>query len=198
MSETTPAINGEKSDRPKVSLWELAKTFNDISLMSFGGGLSAWSRRIIVEVKGWMDDEEFLSALTLCRVMPGANQVNLAVYVGTRFRGVAGAIATVFGLCLIPVLIALGLAVAYFHYHQVPDVEKILKGMAAAAVGLTLSMGLKTGAKFLKEPVALIFGVLAFLGAGLMKMPLLLVIGVLGPIAVWWGYRKYIETHKKT
>ncbi|MEO6052528.1 MAG: chromate transporter [Chthoniobacterales bacterium] len=197
MSETVPPIDAPKVVRDKISLWELGKTFNDIALMSFGGGLSAWSRRIIVEVKGWMDDEEFLSALTLCRVMPGANQVNLAVYVGTRFRGIAGAIATVFGLCLVPVLIALGLAVAYFHYNAVPDVEKILKGMAAAAVGLTLSMGLKTGAKFLKDPIALVFGVLAFLGAGLLRMPLLLVLGTLAPLAIWWGYRKYLATRKK-
>ena len=35
-----------------------------------------------------MTDEEFLSAMTVCRVLPGANQVNLAVFVGARLRGV--------------------------------------------------------------------------------------------------------------
>ncbi|MEO6845845.1 MAG: chromate transporter [Chthoniobacterales bacterium] len=187
----------ELDSKKKISLWELALTFNEIALMSFGGGLSAWSRRVVVEKKEWLDDDEFLSALTLCRVMPGANQVNLAVYVGTRFRGVAGAIATVFGLCLVPVLIAIGLAVLYFNFHQVPDVEKVLKGVAAAAVGLTLSMGLKTMSKFMKDPIALLFGALAFIGAGLTHMPLLLVLALLAPVAVWQGYRK-INTAKKS
>ena len=49
----------------KPGLLELALTFNKISLASFGGGLSAWARRVIVEEKKWLDDEEFLSALTL-------------------------------------------------------------------------------------------------------------------------------------
>ena len=42
-----------------------------------------------------MAEEEFLSAITMCRILPGANQVNLAVFVGAKFRGVLGAIAAV-------------------------------------------------------------------------------------------------------
>lgn len=180
----------ETDSQKKISLWELALTFNEVALMSFGGGLSAWSRRVVVERKNWLNDEEFLSALTLCRIMPGANQINLAVYVGTRFRGVAGAIATVFGLCFVPVLIAIGLAVLYFNFHEIPDVQKILKGVAAAAVGLTLAMGLKTGGKFLKDPLAMLFCVAAFVFSAPVRFPLLEVLAVLGPIAVWLAYRK--------
>ena len=68
----------------------MALTFNHIALASFGGGLSAWSREVIVVEKQWLGEEEFLSAMTMCRIMPGANQVNLAVFVGTKMRGVAG------------------------------------------------------------------------------------------------------------
>ena len=70
--------------RANPSLLELALTFNHIALASFGGGLSAWSREVIVVEKGWMA-EEFLSAITMCRILPGANQVNLAVFVGAKF-----------------------------------------------------------------------------------------------------------------
>jgi chromate transporter len=34
--------------REKVSLFELAWTFNHIALASFGGGPSAWSREVLV------------------------------------------------------------------------------------------------------------------------------------------------------
>ena len=47
--------------REKVSLFELAWTFNHIALASFGGGLSAWSREVLVVEKQWMGEEEFLS-----------------------------------------------------------------------------------------------------------------------------------------
>ena len=140
----------------RVSLWRLAVDFNRISLYSFGGGLSAWSRRIVVEERQWLDDEEFLSALTICRVMPGANQVNLAIYVGAKLRGPLGATIAVIGLSLIPVLIVMGLAVAYFSFHTNPSMKNVLKGMAAAATGMSLSMGLKTGGKFLRQPGALL------------------------------------------
>ena len=71
-------------------------------------GCGAWSREIVVE-KQWMGEEEFLSAMTMCRIMPGANQMNLAVFIGTKMRGAPGAIAALVGLCLVPVAIILTL-----------------------------------------------------------------------------------------
>src|SRR3954463_4312803 len=68
------------SDEPapeRVSLGTLAWTFNHIALASFGGGLSAWSREVLVVEKQWMREEEFLAAMTMCRILPGANQVNM-------------------------------------------------------------------------------------------------------------------------
>ena len=111
------ATGKQKSD-PSPSLWELVLAFNQIALASFGGGLSAWSREIVVVEKKWMHEEEFLSAATMCRILPGANQVNMAVFIGTKFHGIPGAIVAVFGLCAIPVILVLGLAVAYFQFHQ--------------------------------------------------------------------------------
>jgi chromate transporter len=40
----------------KPSLGDLVCTFNQIALASFGGGLSAWSREVIVVEKQWMGD----------------------------------------------------------------------------------------------------------------------------------------------
>jgi len=40
-------------------------------LLGFGGGLSAWSRQVVVEERRWMNDAEFLSAMTVCRLLPG-------------------------------------------------------------------------------------------------------------------------------
>jgi DNA primase len=58
-----------------------------VALSAFGGGLSAWSQRIVVEQKRWMSDEEFLTGLTVARLFPGPNQINMAVYIGANFRG---------------------------------------------------------------------------------------------------------------
>ena len=99
----------------RVSLGELAWTFNHIALASFGGGLSAWSREVLVG-EDWMAEEEFLSAMTMCRILPGANQVNMAVFTGTKMWAGEGAIAAVFGLCCVPVLLMLVAAFFYFRF----------------------------------------------------------------------------------
>jgi chromate transporter len=178
----------EADGRARPTLLELALTFNHIALASFGGGLSAWSREVIVVEKGWMAEKEFLSAITMCRILPGANQVNVAVFVGAKFRGVAGAVASVAGLSFIPVLIILGLGYAYFQFHRVPALQGVLRGAAAAAVALTLAMAVKTGRKCLKGVVPMLLFVAIFIMNGLLRWPLLSCLALLGPLSLVWGW----------
>src|SRR5262249_60300249 len=93
----------------------LALAFLVIALASFGGGLSAWAQRVLVERRRWLEQDEFLSALTLCRLMPGPNQVNMAVYVGTRFGGLPGMVAAGAGLVGGPTAIPLRPGAADLH-----------------------------------------------------------------------------------
>jgi chromate transporter len=172
----------------KPSLWELIWTFNQIALASFGGGLSAWSREILVVEKRWMGEEEFLSASTMCRILPGANQINLAVFIGAKFGDLPGAFAAVFGLTLMPLLIVLLLAVLYFQFHDVPSLQKILHGAAAAAVALTLAMAVKTGRKCLHGPVPILLFLSTFILNGVLRWPLLLVLVIVGPLSLIWAW----------
>ena len=173
---------------PAPTLFTLALTFNHIALASFGGGLSAWSREIVVVEKKWMSDEEFLSALTMCRILPGANQINMAVFVGTKFRGIPGAVASVFGITFVPVLIILGMGIAYFKYNHVPALQSILRGAAAAAVALTFSMAIKTGQKCLRGSVPMALFAATFIMNGILRWPLLGVLAILAPIALLWAW----------
>ena len=175
---------------PRPTLLELAWTFNHIALASFGGGLSAWSREVIVVEKKWMAEEEFLSAITMCRILPGANQVNLAVFVGAKFRGMAGAVAAVIGLLLIPMLIILGLGYAYFQFHQIPALQSVLHGAAAAAVALTLAMAIKTGRKCLQGLVPILLFAAIFVMNGILRWHLLPCLALLAPLSLVWGWPK--------
>jgi chromate transporter len=180
----------ESDGRTRPTLAELALTFNHIALASFGGGLSAWSREVIVVEKGWMAEEEFLSAITMCRILPGANQVNMAVFVGAKFRGVPGALAAVSGLLFVPVLIILGLGYAYFQFHQIPALQSVLRGAAAAAVALTLAMAIKTGRKCLQGVVPLLLFAAIFVMNGLLRWHLLPCLALLAPLSLVWGWPK--------
>ena len=76
-------------------------------MSSFGGGLTAWVRREVVQRRGWMDDQQFLSGYALSQLVPGATNVNLAVFIGTQLRGVPGALACFAGLTAPPLLLML-------------------------------------------------------------------------------------------
>ena len=189
MSEADPPPESEL-DPPgeKVSLFDLARTFNHIALASFGGGLSAWSREVLVVEKNWMGEEEFLSAMTMCRILPGANQVNMAVFAGAKMRGLAGAAAAVFGLCLMPVVLIMVVGFFYFRFKEMPAVKGVLHGASAAAVALTLAMVIQTGKKCLTGLVpVLLFGA-AFILNGIVRWPLLVVLAILAPISLIWAW----------
>lgn len=172
------------------SLFEIALCFNQIAIASFGGGLSAWSRQVLVEEKKWMEDSEFLSASTICRVLPGANQVNLAVFVGSNFHGPIGAVAAVTGLTVIPMAIVIVLGWFYFTYSELPALKSILRGITPIAVALSAAMAFKAGRKCLDGPVPIILAVAMFLISALWRVPLLISLSILGPLAIWWAWPK--------
>jgi chromate transporter len=171
---------------PAPTLAGLAGCFLQIALSSFGGGLSAWTRRIVIEERRWMTDEQFLTALTITRLFPGPNQVNMAIYVGVHFRGFAGALASLAGLLIAPLTILIGLGYAYFHFHQVPALQATLTGVVAAAAGMALSMGFKIVGNYMRQWDAMLFAVAAFAGVSLLKISLPLVVLVLAPLAMLW------------
>jgi chromate transporter len=174
----------------KVSLLELAWTFNHIALASFGGGLSAWSREVLVVEKQWMGEEEFLSAMTMCRILPGANQVNMAVFAGSKMRGLPGAAAALLGLCLLPIVLIMVAGFFYFRFKEMPAVKGVLHGASAAAVALTLAMVIQTGRKCLTGLVPVLLFAAAFVMNGLVRWPLPVVLAILAPISLIWAWPK--------
>ncbi len=157
-----------------------------VALSAFGGGLSAWSQRIIVEQRRWMSNEEFLTGLTVARLFPGPNQINMAVYVGTFFRGLPGALAALAGMLLVPFTLLMLLGLVYFQFHSLPAVDRVLAGVVAAAAGMALSMGFKILDQYWKDPMALLLAVLTFVAMQFLHVRLVPLVLVAGPVAMAW------------
>ncbi len=136
----TPA--GPES-RP-VPLLAIFLLFNHVSLVSFGGGLAAWIYREVVEQRRWFTPTDFLSGLALSQVLPGINVANMAIYIGQRLRGGRGAAAGLLGLITAPFFIIIGVATVYAQIDAIPWMHNFLCGVATAAVGLVLSVSLKS------------------------------------------------------
>lgn len=186
-----------RSDRPDsghdahhpIALREIALAYLKIALSSFGGGLSAWARQIIVEEKRWLSDEAFLSALTFSRILPGANQVNLAVFVGTTLRGAPGALAALVGLLALPLVIAVAFGVAYLSFSRNPLVGLVLAALTATSIGMTMATGIAISRRLPWRLPSLFVAGAAFLTIGILKWPMLPVILILAPLSVGLHWR---------
>jgi chromate transporter len=157
-----------------------------VALSAFGGGLSAWSQRIIVEQRRWMTNEEFLTGLTVARLFPGPNQINMAVYVGTFFRGLPGALVALAGMLLVPFTLLMLVGLVYFQFHSLPAVDRVLAGVVAAAAGMALSMGFKVLDQYRKDPVALLLAAVTFVLMVVFQVRMVPLVIVAGPLAMAW------------
>jgi hypothetical protein len=99
------------------SLGTLFIAFLKVAFCGLGGGL-VWARRIAIEQRRWISEEEFADSLGTCQFMPGPNIVGIAVCTGAKLRGLAGAVATASGFVLIPLTIGFMLGVIYLRHAQ--------------------------------------------------------------------------------
>ena len=169
---------------PQVSLATIYWIFLQIGGLSFGGGLTAWLYREVVEKRKLLDEADFLGGLTLAQVLPGINMTNLSIYVGQRLRGRAGALTAIVGLLSVPFFAILGFAAVYSRIKAVPAMQDFLDGMACAAVGLMLSMGIRAVQATRMQRVQLAIMGLVIFAVGVLRLPMIPVILVLAPISV--------------
>ena len=157
-----------------------------VALSAFGGGLSAWSQRIVVNDRRWMSNEQFLTGLTVARLFPGPNQINMAVYIGTEFHGLVGALVALAGMLLVPFSLLMVLGFLYFQLHEIPAVDRLLAGVVAAAAGMALSMGFRILNQYWRDGVALVLAAAVFVALDLFHLRLIPVVLVSGPLAMAW------------
>jgi chromate transporter len=175
---------------PHVSLATIFWIFFQIGSLSVGGGLSAWLYREIVEQRKLMPAADFLSALTLAQVLPGINMMNLSVYVGQRLRGLKGVLAAVLGLLLVPFFGIIAVGTIYAQLEAQPRVHDFLDGMAATAVALLLSMGIRAVKVTRMQPQQLGIAAAVIVLVGIARVPMVPVILVLAPISVWLAWQR--------
>jgi chromate transporter len=172
----------------RVSPSDLFYAFARLTLQSFGGALF-WSRRMLIEQKRWLTEQEFVEMLSLAQLMPGANGVNLAVMVGYRFAGWKGAAAAMSGFLGAPIVIIIAIGVLYQQFGALPLVKDALTGMSAVAVGLLIATAAKLANVLGLRWRPWMFVVLAFAGVGIMRWPLLAIVGALAPFAIAFAWR---------
>ena len=154
-----------------------------IGVRGFGGVLP-WARRTIVEERKWLSAAEFTELLGLCQFLPGGNIVNVSIALGSRFRGVPGAVAAFFGLMLAPVAIVIGLGLIYDQYAGHPVVRRAFSALAAAASAFVLVASLKIAAPLRSRWLAMVVTVVTFVATAVLRVPLPVAMPVLAVVSI--------------
>ena len=178
LPEANPAVPA------RVGLNQLLATFVRLGTMTFGGGVQSWIHREVVQRLGWINDKSFLSGMTVAQILPGANPVNMALYVGLQLRGGAGAAVAVFGMLIPAFCTTLLLGALYRSYGQLAPVHFVLAGMAAAGVGATLTMGIKVARRLPRNLVTALIAVTVFVLVGVLRWPMIPVVVVMVPLSI--------------
>lgn len=177
--------------RPIPSVTEIFLGFFTIGVCGFGGVLP-WARRTILEQKRWLTPAEFTELLGFCQFMPGGNIMNVAVALGSRFRGMPGAIAALVGLMAAPVTIVILLGAVYDQYKDVPQVRHAFAALAAAGAGMLIATSIKIAAPLKGRRIAIGMTAITFAAIALLRLPLVIVMPVMAAAStlVLWKFAR--------
>lgn len=178
MSATSPA-------KTPPSVLDVFVTFLIIGATSFGGGVVAYLRSALVAKKEWLDDVHFLELMSISNTLPGLNATNMSILVGDRMRGTVGAVAAMIGMCL-PGFIFMTIAgILYGENGDRPIVAAMLKGVAAAAVGLIAATWFQIGKKSVRGFYDGLFILAAVLGVNYFKLGVPAVLLIVGALSIF-------------
>ena len=183
VSKTTPDTLASPAE---LTVAEIFRAFLMIGATSFGGGVVAYLRSSLVSKHRWLDDKTFVELLSISQTLPGLNATNMAVLVGDRLRGLRGAIAAMCGICLPGALLMYAVSVAYHIRGDRPIVTAMLRGVAAAAVGLILATTVQLGQKSLAHLYDLVFVGLTIIGVNRLHQSVPRVLIAVGLLAILW------------
>lgn len=180
-SAATPAV----ASKEQPSVLDVFVTFLIIGATSFGGAVVAYLRSSLVGKKKWLDDTHFLELMSISNTLPGLNATNMSILVGDRLRGTVGAAAALIGMCL-PGLIFMTVAgILYGHNGDRPIVTAMLRGVAAAAVGLIAATWFQIGKKSVKGFYDAFFILAAVLAVNHFKVSVPIVLVAVGALAIF-------------
>ncbi len=151
-----------------------------LSSFTFGGGyvIIPLMKNKFVDKLGLMDEKEMLNLAAIAQSSPGAVAVNAAMLVGYRLAGVGGALLTVIGTVLPPMLIILVISYFYDAFRTNTVVSAVLKGMQAGVTAVIIDVVIEMciGVVKHREIVSIIIMAAAFIAAFFLKINVIFII----------------------
>ena len=164
-----------------------------LSACTFGGGfvIIPLMRKRFVEDLGWIDEEEMLDLTAIAQSSPGAIAVNASILVGYHVAGFAGAMLTVLGTVLPPLIIISIISMFYQAFRDNVIVNMAMAGMlcGVAAVICDVVMNMAKTIFQKKRVLPVIVMAASFIAVRFFSVNIIIIIlvcGVIGAVDTWY------------
>ena len=182
-------MRDEKSRYAKL----FGETFR-LSACTVGGGvvIIPLMRKRFVEELNWVEEQEMLDLTALAQSSPGAIAVNASILVGYRVAGIPGALITILGTILPPLIIISVISFFYAAFRDNPIINLAMTGMLAgvAAVICDVVFTMVKGIFMEKRILPVIILLASFAATRFLSVNIILMILICGIIGAADTFRR--------
>ncbi len=135
------------SNKSRINCFKLFLSMFYLSSFTLGGGyvIVPLMKKKFIEDLDWIDDEEMMNIIAIAQTSPGAIAINTSILLGYRLGGVLGALSSIAGSVLPPLIIMSVLSIFYTYVLSYPQITKIFvamqTGVAAVIISTVITMG---------------------------------------------------------
>lgn len=174
--------------------WTLFLSTFTLSAFTFGGGyviVPLMQKRFAKEL-GWITEEEMLDLVAIAQSSPGPIAVNASIIIGYRMAGIRGALLSVLGTSLPPLVIITIVSYFYLAFRDNAIVNALLFGMQAgvAAVIVNVVIDMVKGITKNKKILPILVMIVAFLAAAFTSINIVIILFICGAIGAYTTYRE--------
>ncbi len=124
-----------------------------LSAFTFGGGyvIVSLMQERFVETYKWINKQEMMDIVAISQSSPGAIAINASIMIGFRLGGILGAVLSLIGAVLPPLVIISGISFVYNLFRDNIYVDGFLKGMQAGVCAVVVDVIYKMSKDFFQK-----------------------------------------------
>lgn len=175
-----------------------------LSMFTFGGGyviVPLMEKKFVNEL-GWISEDEMLDLVALGQSAPGPIAVNTSILIGYRMAGIAGALVTVVGTILPPLVIMSILSYIYLAVRDNAVVNNLLLGMQAGVAAIIVNVVYNMANRIIKkkEIVPIIVMVISLIAGIMFQVNILIILlfaAIVGFITTFIDLKKQMDKEEE-
>lgn len=168
----------------------------ELSACTFGGGfvIIPLMRKKFVEDLGWIEEQEMMDLTAIAQSSPGAIAVNASILVGYHVAGITGALLTVLGTVLPPLVIISIISMFYQAFRDNAIINMAMAGMLCGVAAVIFDVVINMAKTvFLQKRMLPVFVLLGAFSAtrfwNINIIAIILICGMIGAIDVCFQRR---------